>query len=83
MKSFNNSEITSIKNGRRLTIENDGQLLATRNLYSMVKTAGKSAEMNHKGFTFGRTVVNANRVEAARVESGSLRTALFAMYIIS
>ena len=39
-------------------------------------------DVSHKGFTFGRTMVNAQRVEAARVESGRLKTALFALYMV-
>ncbi len=39
-------------------------------------------DVSHKGFTFGRTIVNAQRVEAARVDSGSLKTALFALYMV-
>lgn len=39
-------------------------------------------DVSHKGFTFGRTIVNAQRVEAARVESGSLKTAVFALFMV-
>ncbi|KAA9002635.1 hypothetical protein FJU30_03610 [Affinibrenneria salicis] len=39
-------------------------------------------DVAHKGETFGRSIVNAQRVEAARVESGSVRTALFALYMV-
>jgi len=38
--------------------------------------------ISHQGFAFGRTIINAQRVEAARVDSGSLRTALFALHMI-
>ncbi|MDI9768956.1 type VI secretion system tip protein TssI/VgrG [Pantoea dispersa] len=38
--------------------------------------------ISHQGFSFGRTIINAQRVEAARVESGNLRTALFALHMI-
>ena len=47
-----------------------------------VSYGATTADISHKGFTFGRTIINATRVEAARVESGSLKTALFAMYIV-
>ena len=39
-------------------------------------------DVSHKAFTFGRTIVNAQRVEAARVESGSLKTAVFALFMV-
>ncbi|WP_457975802.1 type VI secretion system Vgr family protein [Enterobacter sp. SA197] len=41
-----------------------------------------AVDVSHKGFTFGHTIVNAQRVEAARVESGSLKTALFALCMV-
>ena len=57
--------------------------------YSVGSVAFKTAsyamtgvDVSHKGFTFGRTLINAQRVEAARVDSGSLRTALFALHML-
>ncbi|MCU5771708.1 type VI secretion system tip protein VgrG [Erwiniaceae bacterium BAC15a-03b] len=48
-----------------------------------VSVAATGADISYKRVTFGRTVVNATRVEGARVDSGSLRTALFALYMVS
>ncbi len=38
--------------------------------------------MTHNGVTFGKTIVNAQKVEAARVDSGKLRTVLFALHML-
>ncbi|EIQ48784.1 type VI secretion system Vgr family protein, partial [Shigella boydii] len=47
-----------------------------------VSYAATGINISHQGMTFGRTVINAQRVEAARVDSGSLRTALFALHML-
>ncbi|EDX6465829.1 type VI secretion system tip protein VgrG [Salmonella enterica subsp. diarizonae serovar 60:r:e,n,x,z15] len=38
--------------------------------------------ISHQGMSFGRTIINAQRVEAARVDSGNLRTALFSLHLV-
>ncbi|EPG9694506.1 TPA: type VI secretion system Vgr family protein [Klebsiella aerogenes] len=47
-----------------------------------VSYAATGINISHQGMTFGRTVINAQRVEGARVDSGSLRTALFALHML-
>lgn len=47
-----------------------------------VSYAATGINISHQGMTFGRTVINAQRVEVVRVDSGSLRTALFKLHML-
>ncbi|KAA9002638.1 hypothetical protein FJU30_03590 [Affinibrenneria salicis] len=50
--------------------------------FKRVSYSATTVDVSYKLLAFGRTTVNAQRVEMARVESGNLRTALFALYLL-